>query len=150
VVVVESRSAGGSLITVAEALARDVPVLAVPGHPSVPTAAGPLDLIADGAVPVRDVDDVLVAIGRGGLAPVTTAVCAPAPDATPLAAAERRVLLRVVDRPRTLGQLVGSQDGSLEVVAAALTTLEVRGLVARSGPWFEATAAGTAHPLVRP
>lgn len=39
-VVVESREEGGSLITVDEALRRDRRVLAVPGHPLVPSSAG--------------------------------------------------------------------------------------------------------------
>jgi DNA processing protein len=150
VVVVESRSAGGSMLTVSEALARDVPVLAVPGHPSVPNAAGPLDLIAEGAAPVRDVDDVLVAIGRGGLEAITH----PEPDETSartcLDDVARSVLAGLQARPRTLGQLVGSQHGPLDVVAGALTSLEERGLVARSGPWFETTAAGIAHRGVQP
>jgi DNA processing protein len=146
VVVVESRSAGGSMLTVAEALARDVAVLAVPGHPSVSTAAGPLDLIADGAIPVRDVDDVLVAIGQGGREPVARGSSAAPEVRTSLTEAERRVLEGLMMRPRTLGQLVGPDLGSLEAVASALTSLEHRGLVARSGSWYEATAAGAAHP----
>ena len=52
VVVVESRSAGGSMLTAAEALARDVPVLAVPGPPHRGRRRpAPLDLISDGAAP---------------------------------------------------------------------------------------------------
>ncbi|MCU1353464.1 MAG: dprA, partial [Acidimicrobiales bacterium] len=66
VVVVESRGSGGSMITAGAALDRGVPVLAVPGDVRSPVAAGTNDLIADGAHPARDLDDVLVAIGRGG------------------------------------------------------------------------------------
>ncbi len=51
VVVVESRSKGGSMLTAAEALKRGTSVMAVPGHPNSAQAAGALDLIFDGAPP---------------------------------------------------------------------------------------------------
>lgn len=63
VVVVESRSAGGSLLTVDEAIRRDRPVMAVPGSIRNPAAAGTNGLLADGCAPVLGVDDVLVALG---------------------------------------------------------------------------------------
>jgi DNA processing protein len=146
VIVVESPSSGGSMLTAGEALARDVPVLAVPGHPATPNAAGPLDLIADGAVALRDVEDVLVAIGRGGQALAVPDLAGPGPlDATP-GPLGRAVLEALGVRPRTLGQLVTGLDRTLEEVASELVALESAGLVARSGGWFEATAHG-ARPL---
>ena len=48
VVVVESREHGGSLITVNEAIERDVPVMAVPGGVHNRAAAGTNQLIRDG------------------------------------------------------------------------------------------------------
>lgn len=63
VVVVESRSAGGSLLTVDEAIRRDRAVMAVPGSVRNPAATGTNRLLADGCAPVLDVDDVLVALG---------------------------------------------------------------------------------------
>ncbi|WP_426573174.1 DNA-processing protein DprA [Aquihabitans sp. McL0605] len=138
VIVVESRSAGGSMLTAAEALARDVPVLAVPGHPTAAASAGALDLIFDGAAPVRDVDDVLVAIGRGGqkLGRRDPPPSGGAAESV-LTAEATRVLDDLTANPRTLGELVASRAADLEVVAGALVELEQRGLVARSGPWFE-------------
>ena len=78
VVVVESRSSGGSMLTATEAVARDRPVLAVPGHPTSAASTGTLDLICDGALPVSDVDDVLVAL--------LTTITAPRVDPRELAA----------------------------------------------------------------
>jgi DNA processing protein len=146
VVVVESRSAGGSMLTAAEALARDRPVLAVPGHPTSAASAGTLDLIADGAVPVRDVTDVLVAIGCGGRKPLVDRVPpARRPEISEVAA---RLLEDLDANPRTLGELVLTGSLDLDAASAALVELEQAGLVERSGAWFErsrgpAPSAGT-------
>ena len=64
VVVVESAGAGGSMYTVEEALARDRPVLAVPGSVRSAASAGTNRLLAEGAGVARDADDVLAAIGQ--------------------------------------------------------------------------------------
>lgn len=140
VVVVESRSAGGSMLTAAEALARDRPVLAVPGHPTASASAGTLDLIADGAVPVRDVADVLVALGLGGLEPI---VARPAdhPAPAPVSELAHRLLGELDANPRTLGELVLAASVDLDAASAALVELEAAGLVARSGAWFERSGA---------
>jgi DNA processing protein len=140
VVVVESRSAGGSMLTAAEALARDRPVLAVPGHPTASASAGTLDLIADGAVPVRDVTDVLVALGLGGLEPITarTVDHVPPPSISDLA---NRLLGELDANPRTLGELVLAASVDLDAASGALVELEAAGLVARSGAWFERSTA---------
>jgi DNA processing protein len=135
VVVVESRSAGGSMLTAAEALARDRTVLAVPGHPTAPASAGTLDLIADGAVPVRDVTDVMVAIGCGGRTPSE-----PAPDPVPVPEVSEtaaRLLDELGADPRTLGELMLTGPWSLDDASLALVELEQAGLVTRSGAWFE-------------
>ncbi len=63
VVVVESRERGGSLTTAREALERSIEVMAVPGSVHNRAAAGTNQLIRDGATPVTDVADVLLALG---------------------------------------------------------------------------------------
>ena len=63
VVVVESRSSGGSLLTVEQALRRDVEVMSVPGSVRNKAAEGTNQLLVDGCAPARDVVDVLVALG---------------------------------------------------------------------------------------
>ena len=62
-VVVESRERGGSLTTAREALERSIEVMAVPGSVNNRAAAGTNQLIRDGATPVTDVADVLLALG---------------------------------------------------------------------------------------
>jgi DNA processing protein len=64
VVVVESQSTGGALGTAVEAARRGRTVLAVPGPVTAPSSAGTNQLLFDGCSPARDVDDVLLALGR--------------------------------------------------------------------------------------
>ena len=63
VVVVEATLSGGSRITAERALDYGRPVLAVPGSRRNPAAAGCNALLADGAQPLLDPSDVLVALG---------------------------------------------------------------------------------------
>ena len=62
VVVVEAALKSGSLITARTALEQGRDVMAVPGHPFDPRAGGSNALIRDGAILVRNADDVLSAI----------------------------------------------------------------------------------------
>lgn len=137
VVVVESRSVGGSMHTVDQALDRGIPVLAVPGHPRAPAAAGTNDLIYDGAGIVRNPDDVLLALG------LATAPPQP-PDAVQRHAAltpvQRTVLEALGSSPASLAEIVNRCGGGLEDVSTALTELEAAGEVVRSSGWFEATS----------
>jgi DNA processing protein len=63
VVVVESRATGGSMITVDEALKRDVPVMAVPGATTTRASDGTNQLLRDGALVATSCDDVLALLG---------------------------------------------------------------------------------------
>ena len=63
VVVVEATLNGGSRITADRALDYGRPVLAMPGSRRNPAAAGCNALLADGAQPLLDPSDVLVALG---------------------------------------------------------------------------------------
>lgn len=63
VLVVESHGEGGALLTVDEAIDRDVPVMAVPGSVLSPASDGTNELLLDGAIPVRHAADVLGHLG---------------------------------------------------------------------------------------
>ncbi len=132
VVVVESRTTGGSILTASEALERGTPVLAVPGHPSSPTAAGTNDLLFDGATIARSALDVLDVLGisPGPTGPVGS-------DDGSLAVDQRAVLATLNELPAALPVILSRSGLDLEVVSAALVVLEARGLVVRSGPWYE-------------
>jgi DNA processing protein len=65
VIVVESHPKGGSRYTVDAAIARGVPVMAVPGSVRASASSLPNQLLSEGCAPVRDALDVLVALGLG-------------------------------------------------------------------------------------
>ncbi len=132
VVVVESRSAGGSMLTAGEALDRGVPVGAVPGHPTAPAATGTNDLLFDGAHLVRSVDDILEVIG----------LSRPTPDRNRLTVErldrEHRLVLEVLGQlPAALPEIMERSGLSLERVSEVLVHLEAKGTVVRSGGWFQ-------------
>lgn len=62
VVVVESHLKGGALYTVEAAARRSIPVCAVPGSVRSRASDGTNALLVDGCAPIRDADDVLVAL----------------------------------------------------------------------------------------
>ena len=64
VVVVEASLRSGSLITARMAAEQGRDVFAVPGHPMDPRAEGTNTLIRDGAILVRNADDVLSDLGK--------------------------------------------------------------------------------------
>lgn len=134
VVVVESRERGGSLITAKHAIDRSVSVMAVPGSPHHRSSVGTNRLIADGAAPVTDATDVLVALGldsrrRGDVA------YDPRPRPTGLA---WDVLTLCRREARTLDDVVMALDVPVADAAMALARLEVEGWLVASGGWFEA------------
>jgi DNA processing protein len=138
-VVVESRTRGGSLITAVEAAARGVPVMAVPGGVRSAAAAGVNDLLADGAAPVRDVDDVLVALG---LHTIASSWRSAARGSSPLGNdelddVEAAILATLAEGPATLDTLTVRTGEALWVVARSLGRLEGRGRVATVGGWIE-------------
>ncbi len=130
-VVVESRASGGSLYTVDEALARDVPVHAVPGSVRSPASVGTNQLLADGAAPCRDAGDVLDALGLvrpasggGGQMP------APPPELA-------GILEALGWEPATFDDLQTGTALDPGVLAAGLTRLVAGGWLQRQGGWFE-------------
>lgn len=136
VVVVESHITGGSLLTVGEAERRDVPVLAVPGSVRSPAAAGTNHLLADGCHPVRDVTDVLVALGLTPAARRRVAEHRPSPD--PAGAA----VLDAFDwEPATLEHLAVRTELPLGDLVLAVERLVADGWVRVDGGWYERVAA---------
>jgi DNA processing protein len=137
VVVVESHARGGSLHTVTAALERDVTVMAVPGPVRGPASAGTNALLVAGAAPVRDTEDVLVALGLDSAA-AGRGARVEGPDLDP---DEAQLLADLQQAPATVEQLAQRLDRSLPAVAVDLAHLEGRGLVVASGGWWEVTDA---------
>ena len=132
-VVVESRSTGGSMLTVNEAIKRGVTVMAVPGSPHVVPSEGTNGLLRDGCAPVTDVRDVLVALG------LDTQRCTGSGDVRPPLSAQHLLVIDVMrNRPRTTDEISLLLGQSLVDCAVMLGRLEEQGWVAQSDGWWEA------------
>jgi DNA processing protein len=132
-VVVESRATGGSMITVEEALKRGITVMAVPGAPHNTTSVGANLLLSQGASPVCDAMDVLVALGldhQRHRAYRDTRV-PPSPD-------DQLVLEALLGQPLTFDQLVRQLDLPIQEVAVRIGHLETQGWVTANAGWWEA------------
>jgi DNA processing protein len=117
VIVVESRQRGGSLYTADEALLRDLPLLAVPGPITSPSAKGTNRLIADGATPLCSIDEIFLTLGL--TSPTTSASPAAAePDGD-----AGRVLDACAHETVTLETLVTRSGLGLARVATAIDEL---------------------------
>lgn len=127
------------MITVEQAIRRGRPVLAVPGSVRNPAAAGTNLLISEGCQPVCAVDDVLVALDLATAGPVrqlltdegrppdpTVASGCWSRDLSPL---EHRLVMSVEFVGTSLDALSESTGAPVGAVAAAVVTLEQRGLV---------------------
>lgn len=136
-VVVESRSAGGSLITAGEAAERGIPVMAVPGGIHNRAAEGTNDLVRDGAAPVIEAADVLRALSidhRRSTVPIADQRPHPRP-------ADLAVYRSCAQRPRTIDEVTGALGGDLVQAAMALARLEQAGWLAQTDGWYEAVGA---------
>ena len=133
-VVVESRTAGGSMITVDEALKRDVPVMAVPGATTTRASDGTNQLLRDGALIATSADDVLAVLG---LELVGSASCVRDLRVTPRGF-DAEVLAVFDASPLDLDQVVHAcSPRSLGEVALSLGRLESWGWLRHTSGWFE-------------
>jgi DNA processing protein len=133
VVVVEATLRGGARITADYGLEYDRPVLVVPGSRRNPSAEGCNALLADGAQPLLDPDDVLVALGltpgsrRGWGAPPPRA--RPGTDGA-------RILEACGGEAASVDQLVSRTGLTPEAVAVALRALERQGWAEHRRGWW--------------
>lgn len=132
-VVVESRERGGSLITAREAAERGVEVFAVPGSLQSRAAIGTNQLLCDGAAPVTETADVLMALGldqrRSGRRRFDARRRPGGVDAELVDACRRE--------PRTLEQMAAARDAPLAEIAMAVARLEHAGWLRETAGWFE-------------
>ena len=136
-VVVESGTKGGSLLTVQEATIRGRPILAVPNNPLVRSASGSNALLRTSngdlpvALPCHGPADVLAMLDLAMLSSSADNDPRPDPDAV-----SQKLLDSLGWDERTTSWLAGATSYSLATVAATLAALEDQGWIAhRSGRW---------------
>ncbi|MDP8956060.1 MAG: DNA-processing protein DprA [Actinomycetota bacterium] len=134
-VVVEGAAGSGSMITVTHALELGRDVFAVPGAVTSALAAVPLELIREGATPIRGPDDLLEDLGLAS-APGGEKAADGADLDSKFSDGERDVwrALATTSAPDQLASATGMPLGQ---VIAALTTLELNGFVLSVGGRYE-------------
>ena len=139
VVVVECHSRGGSFHTVQAATARSVPVGAVPGSVRSPASAGTNALLADGCFVVRDLSDVLVALGLSlaGAGPGRLPAQLSAQAADGLPSPTREVVGAVAWDRRSLEEILEQTGLPMDTVCGALERLRALGVVHGEAGWWE-------------
>ena len=130
-VVVEARERSGALITADLALEEGREVFAVPGEITSGLSAGTNALLRLGATAATSALDVLETFGLEPSDPAP-------PDLSPDGQA---VLGRIRDGPASVDQLVRASGLGAAAVAAALTELELHGLLTESSGIYRAAAA---------
>ena len=132
VVVVESRSQGGSMITVNEAITRNITVMAVPGSVRNEAAKGTNDLLFDGVSPVREPRDVLEALGL--VSPEERV--AEKKNRKPSNPDDAKVLRLFGSDALTLDDIANVAGRPLGELAVSLNRLETEGFLDRRGGWY--------------
>ncbi len=137
VVVVEATLRSGSLITARLALEQGREVLAVPGFPLDPRAAGPNALLRDGAAPVTCAADILACLPAASASPRPV----PAPGEATAAAqksdigqtdeARDRILAALGSAPAAVDELLRRCDVSAPSGQLAMLELELAGRLQR-------------------
>ena len=133
VVVVEAAAKSGSLITARNALDQGRDVLAVPGHPYDARAWGCNMLIRDGAILVRDADDVIEALASLSPPPDDPAPSQkpPKPAIKSSAALHGAILARLGPSPVAEDQLLRDIHAAPSDIAPVLIDLELEGKIIR-------------------
>ncbi len=129
VLVIESPSDSGSLITAREAGDQGRDVFAIPGPIGMGHNSGCHKLIQDGAKLVECVDDILSELGVLTMASPDTA--SPVKAIPNLPPEQRRILDMLTLHPRQTEGMIHESGLSAPQVAGILTLLEMRGLARR-------------------
>ena len=136
VVAVEAPLKSGTLITTSIAADLGRTVMAVPARADSRQSAGCLQLIRDGAILVRSVDDVLEAMSEliPTSSPRTSAEAAQSaaaadPDRPPYSVEEALVMLHVDDGGTSVDELIRSTRLPAERVNAVVMGLRIKGFV---------------------
>jgi DNA processing protein len=131
VVVIEAAERSGSLISARTALEQNREVMAVPGSPLEPRSSGSNRLLRDGAILVRDADDVMEALSS--ILPRTIQAPPPAyyddlDDEHPIPSSQvEAVRLALGPHPAAIEEIARAADIGSARCAAILVELEIAG-----------------------
>lgn len=127
VIVIEAAERSGSLITAQRALEQGREVFVVPGSPMDPRYGGSNTLIRDGAILVRDANDIIGVFGK----PQSRMQVVEKPAQTPCDSVAASVLGALSAVPTAVDELVRRCQVSAAAVAEALLALELEGRLER-------------------
>ena len=127
VVVIEAAAKSGSLITAQRAAEQGREVFVVPGSPMDPRHAGSNGLIRDGAILIRDANDITSVFGRPQVTPQTPEKTSEKPGDTLTAT----VVAALGSVPTAVDELVRRCQVSAASVAEVLFSLELEGRLER-------------------
>lgn len=133
VVVVESGTKSGALITVDYALEQGKEIFAVPGNVHRMQSRGPHSIIKQGAYLAESVDDILAVLENRAL-PLENSVIGSTFDVAPrddLSATENRLMLLLDVEPKFIDDLAAAAQMSAAEVNATLVMLEIKGVAKR-------------------
>lgn len=151
IVVVEAARKSGSLITAQQAGEQGREVMAVPSHPSDPRSHGANHLIRQGATLVTSADDILEAVSHFAFdaptayapklftreevfAPETADLfeTSPMPEAEAAGTLEAKIIEVLSQIPTPIDDVVQAVDAPTAEVTAALSEMEMDGVVQRT------------------
>lgn len=132
VVIIEANRKSGALHTARHAMEQGREVMAIPGRIDSFASDGCNDLIRDGATLIRNVDDVIEALGPL-VEPVQTEDQQEvrSPRELTLSTQERLILDMVTSEPQHLDEIIRTAEIGSSRVLATLTVLEMKRMVKR-------------------
>ncbi len=122
VLIIEAEEKSGTLITARMALDYNKIVLAVPGEIFSDTSRGTNRLIKEGAYPVTEARDVLIALG---LTPKEENPQKDYSDCTP----EEKEILEILIEPIPRDEIISKLGKDTSEINATLSLLEIKGYV---------------------
>lgn len=128
VVVIEAGERSGALITAEFSAEQGREVFAVPGNINAPQSAGTNRLIQQGAHPLLDVRDILESLDLDLVTEQQTAR-----KVIPADALEAKLLSVLSQQPMHVDEIRNQADMPIEKISAALTVMELKGLVRQVG-----------------
>ncbi len=123
VIVVEARKGSGALLTAQHAIDQNREVFAVPGNITSAASFGANELLKQGAIPVTQSADVLLALG---IHPLQKKALARPPILLP--ESQQAVFDQLSDQPQLIDNLSASLQRPVQEILSSLLSLEMAGL----------------------